>query len=269
MDAEFFYDQGLTAAVRGKTDEAIESFQKAIELDTSMVPAYHQLGKVYLKAGRFTEAVKYLQEAVNRRPQQTAIHVDIGHAYIGVRDFDRAQDAFLSGLAIEQNNIRALNGLSTIFFFLEHWDRLRAHADAVLELSPDNFAALFFRGCAAFKLGDFASGEKMFDRAEAVLDELLSLQPDSVEARYLQGEIKWYRGAYGSARQCYMEAEKRAEPTQTYWAYGMPFTGLDVLAKIGMCYKQLSNAARAAEIANQIRAVRPDHPAIAVLTTAD
>jgi len=269
MDAEYFYEQGLTAAVRGKVDESVENFEKAIQLDSSMVPAYHQLGKVCMKHGRVREAVTHLREALNRRPQQAAIHVDLGFAYLGCRDLDRAQDAFLSGLALEQNDVRALNGLSTTFFFLEHWERLRAHADAVLKLNPDSFAALFFRGCAAFQLGDFASGEKMFDRAGAVLDKLLAMQPQSVEAVYLQGEIKWYRGAYGSARERYMEAQKLIDPVQTYWAYGIPFTGLDVLVKIGMCYKHLSNAVRAAEIAEQIRAVQPDHPAIAALTATE
>jgi len=269
MDAEDYYEQGLTAAVRGRADEAIENFKKAIEADKTMVPAYHQLGKVYLKHGRFAEATKYLQEALERRPQHVAIHVDIGYAYLGSRNFDKAQDAFLSGLAIDQNDVRALNGLSMIFFFLEHWDRLRAHADAVLTLSPENFIAMFFRGCAAYKLGDFASGEKMFDRAETMLDELLAMQPQSVEAIYLHGEIKWYRGAYGSARQCFMEVQELTEPRQTYWAYGMPFTGLDVMVKVGMCYKQQSNTERAAEIAEQIRLVQPDHPVVAVLTSRD
>ena len=130
-DAEYYYDQGLTAAVRGRTEEAIESLQQAIKLDGSMVPAYHQLGKVYLKSGNFGEAVTYLQAALDRRPQQTAIYVDLGQAYIGARDFDRAQDAFLSGLAIAQNDIRALNGLSTIFFFLEHINEHAPHGPPV------------------------------------------------------------------------------------------------------------------------------------------
>jgi len=269
MDAEYYYDQGLTAAVRGKTDDAIESFRKAIELDDSMVPAYHQLGKVYVKCGRFDEATKWLRQAIDRRPQQAAIYVELGNAYLGSGDVDRAQDSFLSALGIEQNDIRALNGLSMIFFLLEHWDRLRAHADAVLTLSPDNFTAMFFRGCAGYRLGDFAAGEKMFDRAEAVLDELLALQPQSVEAHYLEGEIKWHRGAFGSALERFMEAERLSAPEQTYWAYGIPFTGLDVMAKLGMCYKRLSKADRAAEIAERIRTVQPDHPAVAILTAVD
>ncbi|MCD6288593.1 MAG: tetratricopeptide repeat protein [Candidatus Hydrogenedentes bacterium] len=269
MNADYYYDQGLTFAVKGEMDEAVKSFREAIRLEPSMAPAYHQLGKVFLKMGRFKEAVETLREAINRRPQQTSVQVDLGFAYLGAGEIELAQDAFISALAISENNVRALNGLSAIFFRQEQWDRLRAHADAALALSPDNFAALFYRGCAAYRLGDFATGETVFDRAEAVLDELLNIQPSSVAVHYLLGEIKRYRGSYGTAQEHFLEAKRLCSLDQTYTAYGISFSGLDVLVQLGMCYMNLSKPERAAEIAEEIRAVDPDHPAIETLTKTE
>lgn len=269
MDADYYYDLGLTYAVKGETDDAVKNFQEAIRLDPSMAAAHHQLGKVFLKSGKFDDAVKCLRQAVHNRPDQTAIQVDLGFAYLGGGELDMAQDAFLGAMAISENNVRALNGLSAIFFVQEQWDRLRAHADAALTLSPDNFAALFFRGCAAYRLGDFASGEKVFDQAENVLDELLSLQPDSVPGHYLLGEIKRYRGSYGTAQQEFIEAKRLCEPGQTYAAYGITFTEVDILANLGLCYKSLSKPDREAEMADQIRAIVPDHPVLVKLKGTD
>jgi tetratricopeptide (TPR) repeat protein len=266
MDAEYYYERGLTCAVKGETDNAIESLREAIRLDSSMAPAYHQLGKVFLKAGRFDEAVNCLREAVNHRPQHTTTQVDLAFAYLGGGALEMAQDTFLAALAMEENNVRALNGLSMIFFMEEQWDRVRAHADAALAIRPDNFAALFFSGCASYRLGDFAAGEKVFDQAEKVLDELLNLQPSSVPGCYLLGEIKRYRGSFGTAQEQFLEAKRLCSLDATYMAYGIIFTGVDVLVQLGMCYKKLSKPDRAAEIADEIRAVAPGHPAIAELT---
>ncbi|MCH7909739.1 MAG: hypothetical protein IIB38_08995, partial [Candidatus Hydrogenedentes bacterium] len=50
--ADSYYDEGLTASIHGDLAAAASHFEKAIHLDNSMGPAYHQLGKCYTRMGR-------------------------------------------------------------------------------------------------------------------------------------------------------------------------------------------------------------------------
>ena len=56
-NAESYYDDGLTASMKGDLERAITCFEKAIHLDRSLAAAYHQIAKCYLRLGLGRRAV--------------------------------------------------------------------------------------------------------------------------------------------------------------------------------------------------------------------
>ena len=56
-NAESYYDEGLTAAMKGDFEKAVAHFQKATTLDGAFAAAWYQLGRCWLRLGRVPEAV--------------------------------------------------------------------------------------------------------------------------------------------------------------------------------------------------------------------
>ncbi|HNT87522.1 MAG TPA: tetratricopeptide repeat protein, partial [Candidatus Hydrogenedentes bacterium] len=54
--AESYYDEGLTAAMKGDVEQAIALFKQAVQLDSSFLAAFHQLARCYLRTGQSEKA---------------------------------------------------------------------------------------------------------------------------------------------------------------------------------------------------------------------
>ena len=57
---------------KGKMDEAIEHYQKALQIDPNQAVAHSALGLAFLKKGRLDEAVAHLQKALEITPDSAS-----------------------------------------------------------------------------------------------------------------------------------------------------------------------------------------------------
>ena len=55
-DTFLIYSLGMELASAGRFDEAVEQFQRCLELDSEYLPAHTELGKTFRSAGRLDEA---------------------------------------------------------------------------------------------------------------------------------------------------------------------------------------------------------------------
>jgi lipopolysaccharide biosynthesis regulator YciM len=67
---------GMEAAAAGRTDEALQHYQAAIDLDGAAVPAYLNLGDVLRQQGRLDEAVAAWEEVLKAAPERAYLVFD-------------------------------------------------------------------------------------------------------------------------------------------------------------------------------------------------
>nr|2AVP_A Chain A, synthetic consensus TPR protein [Methanothrix harundinacea 6Ac] len=67
--AEAWYNLGNAYYKQGDYDEAIEYYQKALELDPRSAEAWYNLGNAYYKQGDYDEAIEYYQKALELDPR--------------------------------------------------------------------------------------------------------------------------------------------------------------------------------------------------------
>ena len=84
---------GESYFMAGKTEKAIEEFQKLIELDPS-ARSYAFMGLSYRHLGRFDEALKYFEEGLKLDPHNTSCLFNIGYIEERQGNYSRADDLF-------------------------------------------------------------------------------------------------------------------------------------------------------------------------------
>ncbi len=257
--AESFYDEGLTAGMKGDMATAIHFLEKAVRLDRSFLAARHQLGKAYARVGRGEEAVGLLGEVVARKPDNIVARLDLGSALLGVGKLQEAREQFNAVIGAEPESPRGYLGLAQTFFEESHWAAALSQAQLALNFGGQGFQVLFLIGRAAKLSGNAELAKESLGQAEKLLEQSIELSPDQPEGYFFQGEVSFVRDQFPTALDHYRAAEARTDAKRVYSAFGESFSLVDVLARQGVCYQRLGQVRRAAEVADRILAMDPTH----------
>lgn len=116
---------GKVAQNRGSFDDAKSAFKTAIKCNPEIGEAYFGLGQIELKDENYTDAIIYLQKAVNLDRGIALWYAELGRAYSQVRQFAKAAKALkrASSLDIDNKEFRDMAS--------EAEDKQRSHSMAI------------------------------------------------------------------------------------------------------------------------------------------
>jgi len=261
-NAESYYDEGLTAAVKGDLPRAAQYFEKAIRLDSKMATAYHQLGKCYVRLGQFKRAITFLSQVVDKRPDLVSAQLDLGHALNGIGQFPAAQRQFRAVLDREPGNSKAMLGLAETEALQGRWAEALPLAQSAQLAGGNSFPVLFMLGEAAKHTGQSDVSVKSLQRADELLKKYLDTNPNKPEGHFLRGEVAMVGENIAGALQHFREAEQHAEAGRGYLAYSESFTLADILARQVDCLEILGRGSHTHELRSRIAELNPEHPAV-------
>ncbi len=182
-NAESYYDEGLTAAMKGETEAAMAHFQKALQMDPSLNAAAFQIGRCQLRLGKAPSAVQTLAGLLTKVPRMTAARTELAYAHLMMNHTDNARKLFAEALDEKPDQPAAVLGLGYCAFQQAQWDTAMALADRVMGGSgAERFEALYLSGRAAHMLNlrDFAMSR--LQAADELLNQMIETSPDSPRA---------------------------------------------------------------------------------------
>lgn len=106
-DATTHFNVGQVHLLRGKTEEAKQSFRKAIESSPIDPDARLYLGALLIEEGNLSEALMHLERAVSLAPQNPKAHLFLGIAYEKLGRRDDAHAAFERALELDPQDKEA------------------------------------------------------------------------------------------------------------------------------------------------------------------
>jgi predicted Zn-dependent protease len=192
-------DLGLTRlhaqALRqsGKADQGIALLEEAVKKHADEPMAYIALAQLYSDATRGAQAVKVLQDAQAKFPQDNAIAFELGAVFDKQKKFADAETAFRQVLSREPENAVALNYLG--YMLAERGERLDesvTYLKRALQIDPDNGSYLDSLGWAYFKSDKLDLAEDNLRRAAD------QLRMNSVIQEHY-GEVLFKLGRYDEA----------------------------------------------------------------------
>ncbi len=84
------HEEALRLERQGKIEQAIESFEKALEMDTENEQLAFELALAYYHAGRLDDAVTQLEKVVEMSPEFADAHFQLGICYSRKCLFEKA-----------------------------------------------------------------------------------------------------------------------------------------------------------------------------------
>jgi len=157
---------GDAALARGKIDEALYQYVKAIDLDNNSDIALYKIGDIHSKRGNTEKAKKAYEMVLKINPDHVGAHEGLGQLLLGKRKYDEARyhltKAEANGAAI---NWRIYNSLGVISDLEKDYKQAIIHYQKALTLQPELPLILNNMGYSRYMLGDWDSAEKYYRKA--------------------------------------------------------------------------------------------------------
>lgn len=163
----------------GRYVEASRHYQQAVDLDPDNEQYYFDLGAEYLVHLTFGPATEVFRMGTKKFPKSPRQYVGMGLAQFALRQYMDAADAFISALEINPTSPDAFvawNALPT-FVLVAEWKKIQPRLKGLAERFPENARALFCYAAALFRHSVVSEGGHDFDLAQSLLEKAVWLDP--------------------------------------------------------------------------------------------
>jgi tetratricopeptide (TPR) repeat protein len=125
------FEKGVEAGHKGKVDEAIAHYEKALSYSADFYPAHNNLGSLYLAR----------------------------------QNFDAAQTQFEAALKTNQNDVEAYFNLANLFLMTKRYPEAEREINDGLQRQPDSAFGHFLQGLLYSRVGKLELAEKSLQQA--------------------------------------------------------------------------------------------------------
>jgi tetratricopeptide (TPR) repeat protein len=174
---------GLTLAKQGKVQEGIVQFFKALELKPKDYKTLSNLGVALITQNRYKEAISYLSEALEISPHYAEAHNNLGVALQRQGRVQEAVDRFLFALQLDPEYAEAHNNLGVALADQGQYQEAIVQFSAALEINPGYLKARQNKDYEALSnLGVVLLRQKRYEEAIKYLSEALEINPQIAKA---------------------------------------------------------------------------------------
>lgn len=98
----------------GKLEQAVEFYERALQLSPHEAVYWNDLGRVYFHAGRYEEAIQQLQLSLEIDPKFSATHYNLGLVYLKLGEKNKAEEHFQTALLLDPGCVECAQQLKAL-----------------------------------------------------------------------------------------------------------------------------------------------------------
>ncbi len=233
-DALASFKEGMTLSDMGDGIKARAAFTKAIEQDPKFGMAYLMRAgssntakefaddvtkgkanvdsassweKMYAEymgtnlSGDRNKGMEIMQKIAAEYPEAARAQVNLGFAYAGNNQFDKAQECYTKAIQIDPKWVGGYSALTNSYLFNEPKDLKKAEENALklIEMAPKSAGA-------QITLGDCYRAQNDMQKAKDAYTKAVALDTNAPDAYYKLGHANTYLGNMDEARKNYTDA---------------------------------------------------------------
>jgi|GEM_PF-1439545 len=151
---------------QGKLAEAEAILKEAIEKsETSRDIFYNNLGLFYYNRGRYEDAVIYYKKAIELRSDYALYHDNVGLAHELLKKWEEAAAAFIESERLDPENPTASNRLGTFYYRQNQFEEAKFYYNKTVEQNPTDPIAWENLGLTYEQLQQIPEAEQAFRKA--------------------------------------------------------------------------------------------------------
>jgi tetratricopeptide (TPR) repeat protein len=177
---------------QGQLDEAMEHYQRALEIEPTNSCALISMGMIHLRQGNPEDAIALFRKALEIDPEDDDAHCSLGIALCRTGHIDEGIDQLSQAVGIDPTNITARASLGMAFAQQGRIDEAIAQFQAALVKSPSSSEL-------HANLGHAYAGQGQLDKAIEQYRAALEQNPDDLEVLVNLGVALAHKGQFEEA----------------------------------------------------------------------
>jgi len=154
-----------------RLDEAIDHFQKSLDIDPQSAPNHYALGVVLASLGRTDEAISHFEEALSLDPNLAGAYSDLGIALDRKGKKDEALEHFRRAVEINPGYVDGLRNLAKAFLDRQQYDEGASYFRKALAIKPGSAEIRFDLALALKQQGKIPEALGEFRQALPLAEE--------------------------------------------------------------------------------------------------
>lgn len=177
---------GQQALAVNESDAALEHFNKVIEVYPEIEGLQRAVGSLYLKKEDFSLAAKHLEKAL-KEDESFSVLNNLGTAYIGAEEYDKAENALKRALALLPENPGCHKNLAMLYRKMDRPNDAIFHYEKYIDLQPGDIDTMQSYALYLTKL-------KRWKEAAEFLTKLTQDVPDNAPIYFLLAQVQVQNG---------------------------------------------------------------------------
>lgn len=136
-----YYSLGEYYSGKGRLDEAMDDYRKAIQIRPNYDDALNNLGVTLALKGNLDEAVVRIQESIHCQPKKADAYYNLGNVFVMQHKPEEAISAYTEALRLKPDYPEAHNNLANLLAAQGHLEEAVKHYQETLHLDPNHEGA--------------------------------------------------------------------------------------------------------------------------------
>ena len=209
-DAMAYFNIGTIFSEKEEFDIAIKNYQKCLAINPDHAEAHDNMGSALKAQGNLTAAVEQFTQAINLKPNFAQAHYNLGVALQEQENFSESIKSYEKACQIKPNYFKAYLGIGNI---LKEQGKVGAAIDSykqAIKIKPDYAEAYSNMGIALNDKGEL-------DVAIDSYKQAIKIKPDYADAYVNMGNALGEKGEFDAAIDIYKQALKITPNHSMLW----------------------------------------------------
>lgn len=198
-NVEALNNLGILYRLRGEYEDSARCLDKALEQSPDRADILYNKGNLAKAMGRFNEAIKDYNQVIRMASSFTAAYNNLGTIYMSREDYKEAAEAYDQGLLQDPLNASLLYNRGVLYQTLEKWDKAEEYFSRALESKPG------WEDCRN-NLGIILQEKGALEEAKKIFHEILLKDRKNPRVLNNMGVVLTQLGQDSAAESYYTEA---------------------------------------------------------------
>ena len=180
ITADDWYNKGIEFFIMKKCNEALQAFDKAIELSSQYINAWINKGFILNNLGKYEEAIAAFDTVISLNPKSIDAWYNKGFVLDSICKYDKAIEAYDKAIELDPQCIGAWNNKGIALSKLGRYYEAIVAFDRAIELNPQYVNAWNNKANAFSAQFNYEESVKAYDKA-------IEIDPNCAKAWYNKG----------------------------------------------------------------------------------